>query len=67
MESYLGKPAQVAYTDRHKADVSVNNAAVDKARQMLGWQPQVELRDGIKRLVDWYMQERAWVSQVHTP
>jgi len=67
MESYLGKPAQVAYTDRHKADVSVNNAAVDKARQMLGWQPQVELRDGIKRLVDWYMQERAWVSQVPTP
>jgi nucleoside-diphosphate-sugar epimerase len=67
MESYLGKPAQVAYTDRHKADVSVNNAAVDKARQMLGWQPQVELRDGIKRLVDWYLQERAWVSQVPTP
>jgi len=67
LEGYLGKKALVEYTDRHKADVSVNNAAVDKARRLLGWQPQVELADGVRRLVDWYLQERAWASQVPTP
>ncbi len=37
-----------------------NQALVDKARQMLGWNPQVSLEEGIPNLVDWYMQEREW-------
>jgi nucleoside-diphosphate-sugar epimerase len=44
-----------------------NLADVSKARQLLGWNPQVSLSEGLTNLVDWYMTERSWASQVLTP
>jgi hypothetical protein len=41
-----------------------NLADVSKARQLLGWEPQVSLAEGMRRLVDWYLAERDWASQV---
>jgi len=67
VESLVGKKASIVYQDRHPADVLENSANVDKARQMLGWQPQVSLEEGIPNLVNWYLAERSWVSQILTP
>lgn len=66
MEELLGRKAQVEYRPRHPADMLANWAKVEKAHQLLGWQPQIGLRQGIQRLVDWYRAERAWASQIHT-
>jgi nucleoside-diphosphate-sugar epimerase len=41
-----------------------NWANVEKARRLLGWQPEVPLIDGVTRLVDWYQAERSWASQI---
>jgi UDP-glucuronate 4-epimerase len=65
-EGKLGKKAILEYQPRHMADALGNWANVEKARNMLDWQPQVELEDGVTRLVDWYLRERAWTSQVIT-
>ena len=43
-----------------------NQADVGKARAMLGWEPQVGLDEGMRRMVDWYLAERSWASQVIT-
>jgi UDP-glucose 4-epimerase len=43
-----------------------NLADISKARGILGWEPQVNLNEGMHRLVDWYMNERSWASQVIT-
>ena len=43
-----------------------NQADVSKARALLGWEPQVSLDEGMRRLVDWYLAERSWASQVIT-
>ena len=32
---------------------------ITRARSLLGWEPAVELRDGLARLRDWYLEERA--------
>jgi dTDP-glucose 4,6-dehydratase len=32
---------------------------ITRARALLGWEPAVELRDGLARLRDWYLEERA--------
>jgi UDP-glucuronate 4-epimerase len=67
VETLVGKKARVVYQDRHPADVLENSANVDKARSMLGWEPQVSLEEGIPNLVNWYLSERSWVSQILTP
>lgn len=67
LEEKIGKKAKIQYIDQHKADVMQNCANVEKAKQILSWEPKVNLNLGISNLVDWYMQERDWVSQVATP
>jgi nucleoside-diphosphate-sugar epimerase len=67
LEERIGEKAQIVFNDFHPADVLTNHADVSKAKELLGWQPQVGLDEGITRLVDWYMQERDWASQIETP
>ena len=67
LEERIGKRAQVTYEDFHPADVHTNQADVTRAKQLLGWKPQVDLDEGVSHLVNWYMEERAWASQVETP
>jgi UDP-glucuronate 4-epimerase len=67
LEKKIGKKANTIFHPLHKADALANWADVTKARDLLGWQPQVQLDDGIGRLVEWYKKERAWASQVLTP
>ena len=43
-----------------------NLADVSKARRLLGWEPQVGLTEGVRNLVNWYLSERTWTSQVLT-
>jgi nucleoside-diphosphate-sugar epimerase len=67
IEKQLGRQALIEYIPRHPADVDANWANVDKARKMLGWEPRVELAEGVPALVDWYQQNRFWASQILTP
>ena len=66
LEERLGRKAQVRYIPFNKADVLTNVADVSKARDLLGWQPQVSFEEGIDNLVAWYLQERAWVKDIRT-
>ncbi len=65
-ESKLGIQAKVEYQPRHMADALANLASVEKAGEKLGWEPQVSLKEGVDRLVEWYLHERSWASQVVT-
>lgn len=65
-ESLIGKSAHVEYLPRHPADMVTNWANVEKARQMLAWEPTIGLQEGVSRLVSWYKQERSWASQIQT-
>jgi nucleoside-diphosphate-sugar epimerase len=65
-EELVGKKANVQYGPPNLADMFTNWADVSKAREMLGWNPQVKLREGIGRLVEWYRAERAWAKDIVT-
>ena len=67
LEELIGKKADVQYGPPNQADMLSNWADVSKAGQMLGWEPRVGLREGVKKIVDWYAAERSWVSGVLTP
>ncbi len=67
IEELTGKKADVKYGPPNLADMFTNWADVSKAREMLGWQPQVNLKQGLSNLIDWYSQERSWARDVLTP
>ncbi len=67
VEELTGKQATVQYGPPNLADMFTNWADVTKAREMLGWNPQVNMRDGIKNLIDWYNEEREWAKDILTP
>lgn len=67
VEELTGKPAAVQYGPPNLADMFTNWADVTKAREMLGWNPQVNLRDGIRNLIEWYKTEREWAKDILTP
>ncbi len=66
LEELIGKKARVEYGPPNLADMFTNWADVSKAGQLLGWEPQVGLREGVRRLVDWYAAERFWASEIAT-
>lgn len=66
LEKEIGKKAKVEQRPFHKADMQANQADVEKAGRLLGWEPAVPLQEGIARMVAWYMAEREWASQINT-
>ena len=63
-EELVGKKAVVQYGPPDLADMRSNWADVSKAKDMLGWKPQVGLREGITRLIEWYRAEREWAKDI---
>jgi UDP-glucuronate 4-epimerase len=54
IEEALGKRAYIEMLEPQPGDVSITYADITKARQMLGYQPKVNMKEGIKRFVEWY-------------
>jgi nucleoside-diphosphate-sugar epimerase len=67
IEEVVGKKAVVEHGPAVMADMRSNWADVRKAGEMLGWEPQVGLREGVERLYQWYVDERGWAKDVLTP
>ncbi len=66
LEQLTGKKANVQYGPPNLADMFTNWADVSKAGRLLGWEPQVGLREGVNKLVEWYARERSWASEIAT-
>ena len=66
LEHLIGRKADIQYQPLNKADMLTNWANVEKAKELLGWQPRVSLEQGMHNLVDWYNEQRSWASQVIT-
>jgi nucleoside-diphosphate-sugar epimerase len=56
LEKLLGKKAIVNYKNFHKADLKVTKAEVKKAKKLLGWEPQVSLEEGLRKTVEWALE-----------
>jgi UDP-glucuronate 4-epimerase len=57
IEEQMGKRAQVEYLPAQPGDVERTYADIRKARERLGYQPKVNMREGISRFVRWYLEE----------
>ncbi len=49
-----GCPGEIVFAPLGYSDVELRIPNVEKARELLGWEPQVELDDGLARTIAWY-------------
>jgi UDP-glucose 4-epimerase len=53
-----GCPGEIRFQPLHYTDVELRIPNVDKARQVLGFDAQVELDDGLARTIAWYRERK---------
>jgi len=39
-------------------------ADITKAKDILGWQPEIKLEQGIKFAVQWFLENRSWITRI---
>ena len=54
IEKAAGKTARVRQLPAQPGDVPITYADITKARRLLGYNPQVNIEDGIEQFVDWF-------------
>jgi len=59
VEEIIGQPARIAPRPRREGDQLKTQANIDKARQLLGYNPGTTPREGLARQVAWY-KEFVW-------
>ncbi|MGB8961990.1 MAG: UDP-glucuronic acid decarboxylase family protein [Pseudonocardiaceae bacterium] len=65
-----GLPGSIRHIERPVDDPRVRRPDTTLARELLGWEPQVELHDGLARTIAWFRSQsepRGPVSQTVTP
>ena len=67
IEDVVGRKADIQYGPPNPADMFTNWADVSKAGELLGWEAQFNMREGVTRLVEWYNAEREWARDILTP
>ena len=49
-----GAPVEIDQQDRQAGDAFRNGGSISRATEILGWTPEVSLRDGIRAQLDWH-------------
>jgi UDP-glucuronate 4-epimerase len=66
IEAETGKKACIELYPMHAADVMATWADITKGKRLLGWEPQVPLKEGVARLCAWYRENRDWAKDIDT-
>jgi UDP-glucuronate 4-epimerase len=64
LETLIGKQAVIDHKPFHIADLMETWADIEKAKNLLDWEPQVSLDEGLEKSVSWYMQNREWLKDI---
>ena len=57
-----GCPGEIVFQPLHYVDVELRIPNVEKARELLGFEAQVELDEGLERTIAWYRAKTARAS-----
>ena len=64
LEILIGKKAVIDHKPFHIADLMETWANIEKAKNLLGWEPKGSLDEGLEKSVSWYMENREWLKEV---
>lgn len=54
IEDFLGKKARKIMYPMQKGDVTETWANTDKAKKLLGYEPETSIKEGVSKFIDWY-------------
>ena len=66
MEKVIGKKAVIEQYPDQPGDVPKTFADISKAKQLLGYNPQTQLHDGLNKFYDWFLQNEELLMQEPT-
>ena len=55
IEEIVGNEARIRFAEDQKGDMRDTCADISKANEMLGWFSKVDIKSGLKRYIDWYL------------
>lgn len=64
IEERLGKKAELVFQPMSASEMIDTSADISKAKRELGWEPEVDLPEGVDKTVEWYLENLEWASQV---
>ena len=64
VEELTGQTAVLEFKPAHSADVPATWADIKKAHELLAWQPQTSIEQGLAELIAWYQNNRSWASEI---
>ena len=64
LDNLLDKSSNVEREPSHAADMSETWADIEKAKRLLGWQPEFSFDEGLKKTVEWYLVNREWLKEI---
>ena len=59
----MGNSALIKVIERDPSDISKTWADITLARTLLHWEPQTPIEDGLFDTVQWYGDNRDWLSK----
>jgi len=65
IETYLNKKAIIEYKPFHIADLKETWADIKKAEKLLSWKPLISLNEGLRKCVDWYLENKTWLKNIN--
>ena len=63
IEKVIGKKANIDQLPEQPGDVSKTFADINKAKQLLGYNPQTNLNEGLKKFYDWFLEHEELLMQ----
>lgn len=64
IEEGLGKKSNLDYKPFHKADMKATWADISKAKSILEWKPEIDIKEGVLKCVEWYQQNQSWLKDI---
>ena len=62
-----GSSSEIIFVDRPQDDPTVRRPDITLARTALGWEPTVDVRDGLQRTIDWFRSQSLVLEPVSVP
>jgi nucleoside-diphosphate-sugar epimerase len=64
IEDLLKTKAKLNFLPRHPADNLATWADISRTKELLDWKPEVQMEDGLKEVINWYFENKAWLKNL---